>query len=86
MKYKIKSTIFFTRIVCIYRLAALEGHYNTVKILLSRNADVNAKDADGRSTLYILALENRLAMARFLLEHANADIESRDSEVIINYI
>lgn len=54
-----------------------------MKILLSHNADVNAKDADGRSTLYILALENRLAMARFLLEHANADIESRDSEVKI---
>lgn len=65
----------------IYRLAALEGHYDTVKILLSHNADINSKDADGRSTLYILALENRLAMARFLLEHANADIESRDSEV-----
>lgn len=67
----------------IYRLAALEGHYDTVKILLSHKADVNAKDADGRSTLYILALENRLAMARFLLEHANADIESSDSEVKI---
>lgn len=52
-----------------------------MKLLLSHNADSNAKDADGRSTLYILALENRLAMARFLLEHANADIESRDSEV-----
>lgn len=52
-----------------------------MKILLSHNADVNAKDADGRSTLYILALENRLAMAKFLLEHANADVESRDSEV-----
>ncbi|XP_018398416.1 PREDICTED: ankyrin repeat domain-containing protein 50-like isoform X4 [Cyphomyrmex costatus] len=60
------------------RLAALEGHYDTVKVLLSHNADVNAKDADGRSTLYILALENRLAMTRFLLEHA--DVESRDSE------
>lgn len=82
MRYIMKSTIFFTYIFSrIYRLAALEGHYDTVKILLSRNADVNAKDADGRSTLYILALENRLAMARFLLEHASADIESRDSEV-----
>lgn len=65
----------------ITRLAALEGHYDTVKILLSHNADVNAKDADGRSTLYILALENRLAMARFLLEYSTADVESRDSEV-----
>lgn len=64
-----------------YRVAALEGHYDTVRVLLAHNADVNAKDADGRSTLYILALENRLAMARFLLEHARADVESRDSEV-----
>lgn len=63
------------------RLAALEGHYDTVKMFISHNADVNAKDADGRSSLYILALENRLAMARFLLEHARADVESRDSEV-----
>ncbi|XP_008215505.1 ankyrin repeat domain-containing protein 50 isoform X1 [Nasonia vitripennis] len=62
------------------RLAALEGHYDTVKVLLSHNADINAKDADGRSILYILALENRLAMARFLLEQARPDIESRDSE------
>ncbi|XP_032676834.1 ankyrin repeat domain-containing protein 50 isoform X2 [Odontomachus brunneus] len=62
------------------RLAALEGHYDTVRTLLFHNTDVNAKDADGRSTLYILALENRLTMARFLLEHANADVESRDSE------
>ncbi|KAJ8688175.1 hypothetical protein QAD02_023970 [Eretmocerus hayati] len=62
------------------RLAALEGHYDTVKTLLSHDADVDAKDADGRSILYILALENRLAMARFLLEHAQPDIESRDSE------
>lgn len=52
-----------------------------MRTLLFHNADVNAKDADGRSTLYILALENRLTMARFLLEHANADVESRDSEV-----
>jgi hypothetical protein len=39
------------------------------------------RDADGRSTLYVLALENRLAMARFILEEGGADIESRDSEV-----
>ena len=49
--------------------------------LLSHGADVNIRDADGRSTLYVLALENRLAMARFLLEEGGADIESRDSEV-----
>lgn len=75
------SNIISSIIKNYYRLAALEGHYDTVRVLLAHNADVNAKDADGRSTLYILALENRLAMARFLLEHARADVESRDSEV-----
>ncbi|XP_011499248.1 PREDICTED: ankyrin repeat domain-containing protein 50 [Ceratosolen solmsi marchali] len=62
------------------RLAALEGYYDTVKVLLYHKADINAKDADGRSILYILALENRLAMATFLLEQARPNIESRDSE------
>lgn len=69
-----------------YRLAALEGHYDTVRVLISHNADVNIKDADGRSPLYILALENRLAMTRFLLEHASVDVESKDSEVISNFL
>lgn len=68
------------------RLAALEGHYDAVRTLLFHNADVNAKDADGRSTLYILALENRLTMAKFLLERANAGVESRDSEVSNNQL
>ena len=70
-----------TYFIFFNRLAALEGHYDTVKVLLHHNADINAKDADGRSILYILALENRLAMARFLLEQARPDIESKDSEV-----
>ncbi|GLH13787.1 Ankyrin repeat and KH domain-containing protein mask [Gryllus bimaculatus] len=62
------------------RLAAIEGHCEVVASLLNHGADVNMKDADGRSTLYVLALENRLPMARFLLEEGGADVESRDSE------
>ncbi|XP_068086218.1 ankyrin repeat domain-containing protein 50 [Anabrus simplex] len=62
------------------RLAAIEGHCDVVAGLLNHGADVNMLDADGRSTLYILALENRLPMARFLLEEGAADVESRDSE------
>lgn len=65
----------------MFRLAAIEGHCEVVQSLLSHGADVNMRDADGRSTLYVLALENRLAMARFVLEEGGADIESRDSEV-----
>lgn len=65
------------------RLAAIEGHCEVVQSLLSHGADVNMRDADGRSTLYVLALENRLTMARFLLEEGGADVESRDSEVFL---
>ncbi|PSN47818.1 Ankyrin repeat domain-containing protein 50 [Blattella germanica] len=61
-------------------LAAIEGHCDIVQSLLSHGADVNVRDADGRSTLYVLALENRLVMARFLLEEGACDVESRDSE------
>lgn len=66
-----------------FRMAALEGHYEVVRCLIQSGADVDAKDADGRSCLYILALENRLPMARFLLDQGGADVESRDSEVFL---
>lgn len=54
-----------------------------VRILLAEGADINAKDADSRSTLYILALENRLPVARFFIDPGGADVESTDSEVNI---
>lgn len=63
------------------RLAALQEHQEVVRGLLEHGADVNAQDADSRTTLYILALENRVAMAKFLIDPGGADIEARDSEV-----
>ncbi|GAB1604566.1 uncharacterized protein LOC115222487 [Argonauta hians] len=42
-------------------------------------ADPNYRDADGRSTLYVLALENRVNMAAFLLANG-ADVEGVDPE------
>lgn len=53
-----------------------------VRILLDQGADVNAQDADCRTTLYILALENRVTMAKFLIDPGGADVEARDSEVL----
>lgn len=62
------------------RTAALEGHQDVVHSLLCRkNIDVNYRDADGRSTLYMLALDNRLSMAALLLDHG-ADVEGCDFE------
>lgn len=48
---------------------------------MEHGADVNKKDADGRSTLYVLALENHLAMAKFFIDPGGADVESTDYEV-----
>ena len=50
-----------------------------VALLIAEGADVNYKDADGRSTLYVLALENQLPAAELLLTHG-ADVIGRDLE------
>nr|XP_037875505.1 LOW QUALITY PROTEIN: ankyrin repeat domain-containing protein 50 [Bombyx mori] len=63
------------------RLAALEGQFSTVSALHARGADADAVDADRRSTLYVLALDNRLAMARFLLTSCGASVHTADAEV-----
>ena len=45
----------------------------------SPQAKINAKDPDGRTCLYVLALENKLGMARFFLDHG-AYLETSDAE------
>ncbi|XP_049883637.1 ankyrin repeat domain-containing protein 50 isoform X2 [Pectinophora gossypiella] len=62
------------------RLAALEGHFDTVQALYHRGADVDCVDADRRSTLYVLALDNRLAMARHLIVQCRANVAATDAE------
>lgn len=59
----------------------MEGHIEVVRSLVEYGVDINKKDADGRSTLYVLALENHLAMAKFFIDPGGADVESTDSEV-----
>ncbi|XP_075988656.1 uncharacterized protein LOC142984759 isoform X2 [Anticarsia gemmatalis] len=63
-----------------FRLAALEGHVETVAALHARGADADALDADRRSTLYVLALDNRMAMARYLISHCAASVDTTDNE------
>lgn len=41
---------------------------------------MNLRDADGRPTLYILALENNIIVAKFLLEHSNINVNLPDNE------
>ena len=70
-------TIWF--FVCFYRVACTEGHGDVAEYLLQQGADLNYRDADGRSTLYVLALENHLDTATFLLTHG-AHVEAADLE------
>lgn len=63
-----------------FRLAALEGHLECVQTLLKFGCDVNLKDADSRTTLYILALENKLKVVKFLLDYSNVNVNIPDSE------
>ena len=61
------------------RVACSESHREVAELLLAQGADINYRDADGRSTLYVLALENRLDTATFLLDHG-AHVEAADLE------
>ena len=51
------------------RAAALDDHTDVVCVLLqAEDIDVTYKDADGRSTLYLLAIENKLAQVEAILK------------------
>ncbi|KAJ6636922.1 Ankyrin repeat domain-containing protein 50 [Pseudolycoriella hygida] len=63
-----------------FRLACIEGQIECVKTLLNFGCDVNLKDADSRTTLYILALENKVKIVKFLLDHSNINANIPDSE------
>lgn len=56
------------------------GHVDCINILLKYGCDVNLKDADSRTTLYILALENKIKIVKYLLEHSNINVNIPDSE------
>ncbi|XP_037910341.1 uncharacterized protein LOC119651072 isoform X2 [Hermetia illucens] len=63
-----------------FRLACLEGHIDCIQTLLKFGCDVNCKDADSRTTLYILALENKLEIVKYLLDVTDIDVNIPDSE------
>lgn len=64
-----------------FRLAAVESHFECVQTLLRFHCDPNSRDADSRTTLYILALENKVKIVKFLLEHAKGlDVNVTDLE------
>lgn len=58
----------------------IAGHIDSINTLLKFGCDVNLKDADSRTTLYVLALENKLKIVKYLLEHSNINVNIPDSE------
>lgn len=62
------------------------GNIECIDTLIKYGCDVNMRDADGRPTLYILALENNVSVAKFLLEHSNINVNLPDNEGELNKI
>lgn len=56
------------------------GNIECIDTLIKYGCDVNLRDADGRPTLYILALENNVGVAKYLLEHSNINVNLPDNE------
>lgn len=63
-----------------FRLACIEGNVDCIDSLIQFGCDVNLKDADGRPTLYILALDNNVGIVKHLLQHSNIDVNLPDNE------
>jgi ankyrin repeat protein len=57
-------------------IAAQKGHFEIVKHLVEKNADVNAPTLKGATPLYVAAQKGHMKIVEYLLEN-NADINAR---------
>jgi hypothetical protein len=58
-------------------LAVLGGHAETVSLLLQNDAQVNAKDSEGKTALHFAVMQRREDLARLLLAKG-ADVDALD--------
>jgi ankyrin repeat protein len=61
-------------------IATRKGNYNTVKVLLSRNADPNMQDLGGATPLHIAVRKNNKSLVHLLLSSKKANINMQDNE------
>lgn len=66
------------------RFAALKGHIEIVKFLLTVGADVNAQDAAGVTALYMAVVFGHVEITRLLLE-AGADVTLEIRWIALTY-
>ena len=57
--------------------ASLRGHFDVVRLLLEKNADVNARDDNGETALLSASGKGGIDVVRLLLEKG-ADVHARD--------
>ena len=67
-------------------LAARENHFDIVKYLLQRGADVIARTSDGRTLLHYAAKFGHVEIARWLVEEQGADVHEKTTDGLTPWI
>jgi ankyrin repeat protein len=60
-------------------MAARNGHFEVVQLLIEKGADINTKDNDGWTPLYVAAWNNYFKVMQLLIENG-ADIETKSTD------
>lgn len=58
-------------------LAALNGHGNTIMILINEGADVNLQDSDGETAVVYAALNGQADIVNLLVKRANLSLPNK---------
>lgn len=73
------SGISFYKGLSPLHIACMKGHYDTVRQLIKKNADINACDNDGKSSLYLGCEYGHVNVVELLLS-GDADVNLCDND------